>query len=507
MEDQLVPTRKGRAVLNLVLTTVIAILSIAISWLTAIFRTNGTMDTDGWFLLASGREILAHGIPQENPFSLDPNQGIIIQQWLHDVWLYLWYALGGFKGVLAAAAIALTIAYILYSKLIKNLLGKNTPIWVPWILSAVGYFYIFTYASVRPSLWTCALLSGTLLAVFSWRKGNVKALILLPIMVVLQVNLQASLWPLLLAAAMSFLLPDIGEFEPRDFKRSFKQYVHSRLPLLAACAMMCIASLVNPYGVKGSLYTFLSLGAASYGNLINELRPFVDEPGVSFTLVSSIVTIAAPVLAILLTRKLPTTGLTVLWLAAVVMGLLKTRCFWILWILSFAVTAETIGKFYASRTEASYQEEGQYPLLSRCIPYFMVAVLFISSIINSFSALDSGWLSYDSDATPIAEKLADTNFRIYASDATFMNYLEWKGVKVTYDMRPEIWAPSIAGDSTHDDYKRWADTLISNSFESLNDSYWDYAVIDNAKIKQFEHQVAHYRKLLETGSFALYKLG
>ena len=54
--------------------------SIFVAWFTGYIRIDGTLDTDGWFLLATGREIVHNGIPFENPWSLDPGQGIIVQQ-------------------------------------------------------------------------------------------------------------------------------------------------------------------------------------------------------------------------------------------------------------------------------------------------------------------------------------------------------------------------------------------------------------------------------------------
>lgn len=52
----------------------------------------GTLDSDVWFLLATGREIARNGIPRINPFSIWPGRGMVAQQWLHDVWLWAWSA-------------------------------------------------------------------------------------------------------------------------------------------------------------------------------------------------------------------------------------------------------------------------------------------------------------------------------------------------------------------------------------------------------------------------------
>ena len=59
----------------------------------------GTLDSDVWFLLATGREIARNGIPHANPFSIWPGQGIVVQQWLHDLWLWAWYTAGGYAAV------------------------------------------------------------------------------------------------------------------------------------------------------------------------------------------------------------------------------------------------------------------------------------------------------------------------------------------------------------------------------------------------------------------------
>ena len=40
----------------------------------------GTLDSDVWFLLATGREIARNGIPRINPFSIWPGRGMVAQQ-------------------------------------------------------------------------------------------------------------------------------------------------------------------------------------------------------------------------------------------------------------------------------------------------------------------------------------------------------------------------------------------------------------------------------------------
>ena len=183
-----------------------AMVSIFIAWFTGYIRVDGTLDTDGWFLLATGREIVHHGIPFENPWSLDSGQGIIVQQWLHDVWLYGWYSLAGYTGVATSVVVPLAIAAIAYYFLIERLTRGCRHQGITWLLYAVGFFHMFTYISIRPTLWSAGCLFVTLNILFAWHEdGNVRALWLLPAVTLLQVNLQAALWPLCLAACLSFL--------------------------------------------------------------------------------------------------------------------------------------------------------------------------------------------------------------------------------------------------------------------------------------------------------------
>ena len=114
--------------------------SIFVAWFTGYIRTDGTLDTDGWFLLATGREIVHNGIPFENPWSLDPGQGIIVQQWLHDVWLYGWYSLAGYTGVATSVVVPLAIAAIAYYFLIERLTRGCRHQGITWLLYAVGFF-------------------------------------------------------------------------------------------------------------------------------------------------------------------------------------------------------------------------------------------------------------------------------------------------------------------------------------------------------------------------------
>ena len=53
-----------------------------------IFAYTNFFDNDGYFLIATGKEIVENGIPKFNPFFLEKGYQIVVQQWLWDVCLY-----------------------------------------------------------------------------------------------------------------------------------------------------------------------------------------------------------------------------------------------------------------------------------------------------------------------------------------------------------------------------------------------------------------------------------
>ena len=160
----------------------------------------GTLDSDVWFLLATGREIARNGIPRTNPFSIWPGQGIVVQQWLHDVWLWAWYTRGGYTAVAVSACVPAGLLFWQLSRLMLDAAGgKLSRAGLAFSL-AIPSVCICMYISVRPTLWTALLCTLTARIMLSYlRDGRRLVLLWLPAVAVAGVNLQAAHWPLLAA--------------------------------------------------------------------------------------------------------------------------------------------------------------------------------------------------------------------------------------------------------------------------------------------------------------------
>lgn len=478
------------------------LLSMAIMALIPAIRSAGTLDTDGWFLLASGRVIVESGIPGTNPFTAIAGQGIVLQQWLHDAWLYLWWKAAGYTGVAVSVAVPAALTLWAYTGTVSRLAQNPRYPWAPLLISAVGFALMTSYLSVRPSLWTAALLFVTISTCLEWRRGaSSRCLLVLPVVSLLSVNLQAALWPLPAAAAACFLLPEEGEISLGETGETVLSWVRSRLPLLAAIAGMAAVSLGNPYSIDGSLYVLRSLGAASYGGVILELKPVWAMPAAALFWG---VAIFAAITSCALARRFPPRWLLAFWLASAIAGALAVRCLWITWTVSFLIVAVSAG-----RKEELEPRTYRALIAGRATLSLVLALSVINSGLRSIepeaSGVESGWCGIDADMGQIVEALGDDPGRIWSEDVSVMNYLEWAEVPVTYDMRPEIWSEAIAGDGADNDYRLYVDSL-QGGYGRLREDGWAWAIVMGSHGKRLEKACPGAEKTADGRGYALYRL-
>lgn len=483
-------------------TALALLLSIAIIAMIPAIRSAGTLDTDGWFLLASGREVVESGIPRVNPFTAVEGQGIVLQQWLHDAWLYLCWKAAGYTGVAVSVAIPAALALCAYTGAVCRLAQNPCHPWVPLLISAVGFTFMASYLSIRPSIWTAALLFVAISICLEWRhSANPRCLLALPIVSLLSVNLQAALWPLPTAAAACFLLPEKDEISTQAIAKTLRAWWRSRLPLLAAVAGMAAESLVNPYCIDGSLYVLRSLGAASYGGVILELNPVWVMPAAALFWGDSIL---VAFISCVLARRFPPRWLLAFWAASAVAGALAVRCLWITWTVSFLVVAASVGQ-----SDAISPRVHRLLIAERAVMVLVLAFSVINSGLNSLDSItrgvETGWRDIDSDMAQIVETLGDDPGRIWSEDATVMNYLEWAKVPVTYDMRPEIWSEAISGDARANDYRAYVDSL-EEGYGFLKEDGWTWAIVRDSNIKRFGKACPGAEKTASGRGYALYRL-
>lgn len=463
----------------------------------------GTLDSDVWFLLATGREIVRNGIPHINPFSIWPGRGMVAQQWLHDVWLWAWYTSGGYTAVAVSACVPAGLLFWQLSRLMLDAAdGKLSPAALAFCL-AVPSVCICMYISVRPTIWTALLCTLTARILLRYLKdGGRRALLRLPAIAVAGVNLQAAQWPLLAACAAAFALPYPHELANPAARRAWSARA---MPICAAVAAMCAASLLNPYGADGSLYVLKSLGEASYGGAIVEMQPLWVPLGPLFAVPVAAMAMGSIALCRRSGAKVPA-GAVVMLLAGIAAGILHSRCMWIAGLscglcCAFGL-AGALGEPVANPGRAAAAAGAAMALLA--------AISGLAVSLAPQSGGRAGMLSVtESEMSPIFSAIYDAgpDALVFSSDVSVYNQLEWEGFKVPCDMRPEIWGEGIAGAGAKSAYRGIVDVLQGSTSlkESTEDWGWELFLVRDDEADTLRSG-GHFEELVHGGGYTLFGL-
>lgn len=401
-----------------------------------LMQGNGSYDSDGWFLLATGKRIVGHGIPYANPWSLSSYRPIVVQQWLHDVLLYGSYALAGYAGTVLyqavlAALVALSIAFA-----IRGFGDRSFTLHRLLFCIGLALFGAGIYISVRPTAWSMACMCLTVGICARWRRtGDWRYLVALPAITVLHVNMQSAMWLLDVFLAGCFLLPD--DFS--KFKTVTPEEMLSEIfPLSIALIAMLVASFANPYGVDGARYVITSMGAASYGNVISEMKP-AFETTKGFCVVFFAVGLVPVVAAAAIGRRRVNLPLLVIVLATFVATVLHWRNVW-----TFSIASALAFASLLTGTEDPSVSKSHHAAKTAALIALLAAIgpLVANCCVCVANGGQSCWQASERSAGSLVREIVKSGIYdpvIYADDPVIYNYLEWKGLKVPFDLRPELW--------------------------------------------------------------------
>lgn len=440
-----------------------------------LMQGNGSYDSDGWFLLATGKRIVGHGIPYANPWSLSSYRPIVVQQWLHDVLLYGSFALAGYAGTVLyqavlAALVALSIAFAIRG-------FGDRGLTLPRLLFCIGLalFGAGIYISVRPTAWSMACMCLTIGVCTRWRATcDWRYLIALPAITVLHVNMQSAMWLLDVFLAGCFLLPDnLSKFKAV----APEEMLGEIFPLSIALVAMLVVSFANPYGVDGARYVMTSMGAASYGNVISEMKP-AFEATKGFCIVFFAVGLVPVAAAAAIGRRRIGLPLLVIVLATFVATMLHWRNVW-----TFSIASALAFASLLSKTEEPYPLKSPKTAKSAALIALLAAIgpLVANCYVYATNGGQSCWQSSERSAETLVKTISDSGIYdplVYAEDPVIYNYLEWKGLKVPFDLRPELWDENGIGEVTSP-YRDYVDGMQSKKakLSYLADNGFDYYIV------------------------------
>ena len=453
------PRREKR---NNLFLMVVEIVGLAIF---AFYVAQDAYDNDLWFLLATGREIVETGIPYVNPWTLHEGLGIVIQQWIPAVVLYLvhgTFGMAGLKVLVFAQICLLTACLYALCRVCSDVRGRCGEVFLAIIALAVPALQV--YWSVRPHLYTMIMFTVLLIVLEKYRRtSDVRFAVLVPFVVLVHVNLHMSMAPFDLFVIALYAVPDVFSYlRARDpqFKAGFGLSAYPRVPLLIALGAAAVACVVNPYGIKGALYLLESYGAADYSGYINEMGAASIWIDYGFAFLCSTVLGAMVIGRNGIERvNFP---LTVLFIVLIPLTLMHVRNIWLLSLFAIPLIAQGFGRI-------SLDVPAAWPLSHRVVNGVLAAIVLAALAVPASAALTYSTVEdevEDDGDTPLKAMLylneyvqqtgvEKRSLRIYNS-FNLGGYGEYYGYRVFMDPRPELWEPGITGVDRHY-YKEFVD--------------------------------------------------
>lgn len=498
------------------------------------FRDLG-YDTDSWFILAAGDYITHNGIPYENPWALVDGLRVVVQQWLHDCILWLLYSENGFAAVRwFQVAMFCAVGASLFAA--ARSLSKKTA--ASLLLAFAGVAIAGVYISARPTSWTMLCFIATVAICSAWRAEPRRWLlgVLLAVQLI-AANMQISMAPMMFLTACAFLLPEPARLtRPVAFARAYgdetdagargasrilvfaelRRHARAVWPLAAAAGLCLPVMLLNPYGLDGALYVVRGLGEASYGSLISELQPgwsyvnWATGPFYAALFLSPLVLAFAAFRSGCAPRMLADpvlVPLAVLWVAGQVGFAGAMRNIWIAALASVLLAAR-IALYVRVPRLVPRRLSSLASRLPQAVPVSVAAALLVaapfaaSHVSAAYGSDMDGIFSNEEDSgvqitrslterfedveacyKPIADAILSWRRGegrdpvVYMQNPIAYSYLEFRGLKVPFDMRPEIWGAAIAGDKSTEPYKAWADARNADDMDTyIKEGGFDFLV-------------------------------
>ena len=215
-------------------------------------------ENDIWFLLKHGEYILKHGFPHIEPFSMHQNFSFVMQQWLSSVIFYISHKILGQYGILLVMIITnILMLYFLYK--LCMLISENK-FRLSIVITCITDIFLLLFMIPRPWIFTMLNLIIVLYIMeLFYKKNNRKALYFLPLISLIQINIQSSMWFMLFI----FMLPYIVDLFLKERRRL------SSFPLIII--LMFICGFINPYGLDNILYVVKSYGNYYINNTVSEM--------------------------------------------------------------------------------------------------------------------------------------------------------------------------------------------------------------------------------------------
>ena len=443
-------------------------------------------NNDMWWMMATGRYIIKNKIiPTINPFVIHDEYSIIIQQWITAIFNYLIYKYFGNWGFICVSILITVISIILTYAYISNF-TQNSSIKV--ILTFCAGFIYSMFAVTRPTLFTIPIVLTEMILLEKWKRSRTyKWLIFIIPLSILEINIHAALWPIILILTFPYLVP-----APTI---KFLNELWNNKAILILDVAILFSGLLNPHGVSGMLYLIKSLKKTNLMAYIAELQPPTLSGVYGIIIIIQIITIVIYVM-----KNKTESDITIVYLSlgTITMSSLAIRNAWMSIIGCLPLFAIVIpNKFFRKKRFYEFWKI----LIINGVLLFCLFYLFSFAISN----IDSKNESLKEAAKYLAEHTDPEKERIYTS-FNDGGMFEWYGFKVYTDARPELYTEEINKKESIDDEIYAVETGCIDYKSFFNKYDFTYIIADkNKPIWFYMNQNLTYVSIYENDSVEIFK--
>lgn len=230
-------------------------------------------DNDGYFLIATGKEILQNGFSYYHPFSINHDMYYVVQQWLYTIYIALLDSIGIGAMIVGTIFIALLLGFALRKMLImrNSFLATFPSLVLSLTIALIGVNHNYMI-NIRPEAISIFLMLCQFICFEYYRKtSQLKALLFLPLIFLLEANLHMSM----ILIHMVFFIPYFLKLPQKvlNFFNLKDNHIPLNLYVVVILVFSSLISLINPYGLDGIAYLYNSLTANTFDYIsITEVR-------------------------------------------------------------------------------------------------------------------------------------------------------------------------------------------------------------------------------------------
>ena len=377
---------------------------------------------DIWFLIKHGEYVINHGFPHTDFLSMHNGLHFVMQQWFSSVIFYITYHFLGSIGLKLLLQITnILFMFILYKLCL--LISKNR-YRLSIFMTVIIDIFILLFTLPRPWIFTflIILLELYILEMF-YRNNKKKLLLLLPVLSLIQINIQASMWLMLIIIMLPYIASLIIEKDKKVYY------------LLLIIPLMIFIGFLNPYGIENMLYVFNSYNKKEINYVVAEMHPPTIRFGKGGIIGNFLFTIVFSISMIYILAKKGKVKIRYILLTTgtLILALINIRSIPLFIVCGIFPLADYLTPYFKKEKQKENNVKNYNIALIFLVLYSATITLFVNNKVTSDVK----------EGIDIIIKDGGTSKDDIYIKYDYGSYAEYKGLKPYVDTRAEVFIKSI----------------------------------------------------------------